>query len=180
MRVAILGNSGSGKSTLARALAAADDIPILDLDSVAWAPDPPPTLRPDELARADVRAFCRRNAAWIVEGCYATLIEAALAEGAALILLDPGLDACLANCRARPWEPHKYASKAEQDASLAFLLDWVADYYTRSGPMSLSAHRACFDACAGPKRALFALPDLRTLDAGLLAWLHDTRRPPTP
>jgi adenylate kinase family enzyme len=180
MRVAILGNSGSGKSTLARALAAADDVPILDLDTVAWAPDPPPTLRPDALARADVRAFCRRTASWIVEGCYATLVEAALAEGAALILLDPGLDACLAHCRARPWEPHKYASKAEQDANLAFLLDWVAGYYTRGGPLSLAAHRTCFDAHRGPKLALDAVPDLRALDAGLLAWLRDSARPSPP
>lgn len=175
MRLAILGNSGSGKSTLARALAAADDVPILDLDTVAWAASEPPTLRADDLARADVRAFCRRNAAWIVEGCYATLIEAALAEGAALILLDPGLEACLANCRARPWEPHKYASKAEQDANLAFLLDWVSDYYTRDGPMSLAAHRACFDAYRGPKRALQSLPDVDELDSGLLAWVRGSR-----
>ena len=46
-------------------------------------------------------------------------------------IVEPGREQCLANCRARPWEPHKYASKAQQDEKLAFLLDWVAAYYER-------------------------------------------------
>ena len=54
--------------------------------------------------------------------------------------------------RARPWEPHKCASKAEQNAKLAFLLEWVRDYYRRDGELSLTGHRALFSAYAGPKR----------------------------
>ena len=71
-----------------------------------------------------------------------------------LVFLNPGLAACLQNCRNRPWEPHKYASRAEQDSKLEFLLDWVADYYRRDGDMSLVRHRAIFDAYQGPKREL--------------------------
>jgi hypothetical protein len=31
--------------------------------------------------------------------------------------------ACIENARKRPWEPHKYASKAEQDKNLDRLID---------------------------------------------------------
>lgn len=127
MRVAILGNSGSGKSTLAAALAAVGDAATLDLDTVAWEAGPAPTLRDEDLARADVRHFCRTHPHWVVEGCYASLIDAALDFEPTLLFLNPGVEACLANCRARHWEPHKYASQADQDANLAFLLSWVAE-----------------------------------------------------
>lgn len=155
MHIAILGNSGSGKSTLARTLAAASglDVALLDLDTIAW--DPGVVPRPRERAFAELDAFCRAHPHWIIEGCYGDLVDHALREHAPeLILLEPGLDACLAHCRARPFEPHKYASKAEQDANLEFLLGWVADYYVRDGHMSATRHAAIFDAYAGPKRRL--------------------------
>lgn len=172
VRVAILGNAGSGKSTLARALAVAAGVPYLDLDSIAWEADRPAVARTEELARGDVHAFCRGNGSWVVEGCYATLIEVALSYGPALILLNPGREVCLANCRSRPWEPHKYASKEEQDENLQFLLSWVEDYYTRSDSLSLTAHLACLAGYKGPKRVLQSLPDVQDLDPALLAWVR--------
>ncbi len=66
--------------------------------------------------------------------------------------MNPGEEACLRNCLNRPWEPHKYASRAEQDERLAHLREWVSDYYRRDGDMSLRGHRAIFDAYDGPKR----------------------------
>jgi len=171
MRVAILGNSGSGKSTLAAALAAAAKSAVLDLDTVAWEPGETAESRDEALAREDVRAFCRSNDGWIVEGCYATLVAAALEFGPKLLFLNPGLRVCVENCRARPWEPHKYASKQDQDANLPFLLSWVADYYTRTGPLSLAAHRACFQSYAGPKRELRSLPRVGELDPEFVTWV---------
>lgn len=161
MRLAIVGNSGSGKSTLARRAAAAAApervVAHLDLDSIAWEPSGtsavPPRLRPVAEAAADVRAFCRANEHWVVEGCYAGLVRAALKFSPTLIFLDPGVDACLEHCRNRPWEPHKYKSKGEQDEKLAFLFDWVRGYYTRDdGDLCLKAHRELFDGYVGPKR----------------------------
>lgn len=170
MRVAILGNSGSGKTTLSRGLAQMAAAPVLDLDTVAWEPERPTTLKPEHAAREDVHAFCLNHERWIVEGCYANLIEAALTHSPHLILLNPGEEVCLANCRARPWEPHKYASQSAQDANLQFLLSWVSDYYTRGGPLSLAAHEACFEAYPGPKRELNSLPT--SPNGELLAWLR--------
>jgi adenylate kinase family enzyme len=172
VRVAILGNSGSGKSTLSHWLARAAAAPCLDLDTVAWEPEQPTTLKPEDVARQEIQAFCRSHESWIVEGCYANLIESALSYSPHLILLNPGEDICLANCRDRPWEPHKYASSAEQDANLPFLLSWVSEYYTRNGPLSLAAHVACFRGFTGPKRELASLPDLISPNAELLAWVR--------
>jgi adenylate kinase family enzyme len=152
LRIAIVGNSGSGKSVLARELAARHHLPALDLDTVAWEPGKIAVARPIEDALADVRAFTADRERWVVEGCYAELTRAALGFSPLLIFLEPGLERCLENCRNRPWEPHKYASKAEQDSKLEFLLAWVRDYYTRDGDLSLRAHQALFDEYAGPKR----------------------------
>lgn len=157
-RIAIIGNAGSGKSTLAWQLAGQLDLALLDLDIVAWEPDRIAVPRPPAAAVADVKAFCRSYPQWVVEGCYPDLIGTTLQWRPHLVLLDPGLDQCLANCRARPWEPHKYRSRAEQDRKLDMLLAWVAGYYHRGGDMSLEAHEALFEAYRGPKQRLSRLP----------------------
>jgi adenylate kinase family enzyme len=152
MRIAILGNSGSGKSTLARHLAAAHGLSMLDLDTVAWEPGQIAVPRDPAAAVAEVRAFCGSQERWVVEGCYAGLVEAALEFSPLLVFLEPGVEVCSANCRERPWEPHKYRTKAEQDERLAFLLAWVEEYYSREGELSLKAHQALFETYSGPKR----------------------------
>lgn len=133
-------------------------MPVLDLDTVAWEPGQIAVPRPEDAQRADVAAFCRAEAGWVVEGCYGSLIEVALDEGATLVFLDLSADECVAHCRARPWEPHKYPSKQVQDDKLEFLLSWVRDYDTRDGDMSRARHRALFDAYVGPKDRLTHAP----------------------
>jgi len=170
MRIVIIGNSGSGKSTLARALAAPAHTSLLDLDTIVWEPGQIAVARPIEAVHADLDRFCAEHAGWIAEGCYGGLAERllGLAPGPAiesdpgprpeLIFMNPGEAACLRNCRARPWEPHKYASKAEQDEKLEYLLAWVSDYYRRTSDASLARHRAIFDAYGGPKREITEQP----------------------
>ena len=158
MRAAIIGNSGSGKSTLARRLSVAHLVEVLDLDQVAWDPTRITVLRPVETALADVRRFCAARDSWIVEGCYASLIEGALEHEPELWFLDPSAERCIANCRSRPWEPHKYASKADQDEKLSFLIEWVREYYTRDGDTSFKVHRELYERYTGAKRWLTELP----------------------
>ena len=154
MRVAIVGNSGSGKSTLASQIAAAHSLVSLDLDTVAWEPGKIAVPRSADAAAAAVIAFCGQHDRWVVEGCYAGLVQQTLEHAPILLFVDPGVEACLANCRNRPWEPHKYASKAEQDEKLEFLLTWVREYSSRDGDLSLSAHQAIFEQYRGPKLRL--------------------------
>ena len=160
MRTAIIGNSGSGKTTLARALAHGLSIPTLDLDTIYWEPGRVAVERPVPARLADLDAFCSQHPSWIIEGCYADLIEAALPRRPELILLNPGLDACVSHCKRRPFEPQKYRSKAEQDRGHEFLLKWVEDYYVRNGPMSLEGHLELFRRYNGPKRQVINLADL--------------------
>jgi adenylate kinase family enzyme len=154
MRIAIVGNSGSGKSTFASQIAAAHSVVSLDLDTVAWEPGNVAVPRSAEQAAADITAFCARHDNWVVEGCYAGLLQQVLEYGPILLFIDPGVEACLANCRSRPWEPHKYASKPAQDEKLELLLSWVREYYSRDGDLSLSAHQSLFENYRGPKLRL--------------------------
>ncbi|MBK9796844.1 MAG: shikimate kinase [Holophagaceae bacterium] len=154
MRIAIIGNSGSGKSTLARQIASSYGLTALDLDTLAWVPGKVAIPRDHTSAEADVTAFCSSNENWVVEGCYAGLIQTALSYSPVLIFIEPGVEACLSNCRDRPWEPHKYKSKSEQDEKLPFLLNWVRDYYSREGDLSLGAHHSLFESYQGSKRKI--------------------------
>ena len=172
MRFAILGNSGSGKSTLANWLAQSANLGVLDLDSVAWEPSQPAVQRPSALAESEVAAFCAARTRWVVEGCYANLIEVALQFEPLLVFLNPGLDGCAANCLKRPWEPQKYPSKQAQDANLKFLMSWVAEYYRRDGPMSLRAHQEIFGGYSGRKIELQRVPELSPPEPEVFAWLR--------
>lgn len=151
MRFAILGNSGSGKTFMANWVGQTAGLPVLDLDTIAWEPDQPGVARSHDLATADVVRFCSAPGGWVLEGCYEHLIGASFPFRPLLVFLNPGLETCINNCHSRPWEPHKYPSKQSQDENLAFLLSWVGEYYTRSGPMSLEAHRQTYAAYPGPK-----------------------------
>jgi adenylate kinase family enzyme len=69
-RVSVVGNSGSGKSRLARKLAAALDVPYVELDAIfhqpGWVPLPDAefTARVEAAAAAD---------GWVIDGNYSTV-----------------------------------------------------------------------------------------------------------
>lgn len=148
-RLLIYGNSGSGKTTMAKALAAEGRIPHLDLDLIAWASPGERLSLEESLTR--LHEFHRQHESWVIEGSYGSLVEAAAPLATELRFLNPGVDACVANCRSRPWEPEKYASAEEQDARLAFLLDWVRSYDTRDDEYGLAYHQMVFDNFHGVK-----------------------------
>ena len=150
-RYVLLGNSGSGKSTLALRLARGASLPHLDLDTLAWTTASPPRRRPVAESVREISSFMEANDRWVIEGCYSDLLESPLPRCTRLVFLNPGIEACIQNARARPWEPHKYASKEAQDANLEMLLGWIRDYETRRDVFSLAAHRALFDDFAGAK-----------------------------
>lgn len=150
-RIVIFGNSGSGKSSLAKSLAALHGAAHLDLDVIAWEAGRPGVRAPFEESRRALARFVEGADAWVVEGCYSELLKAAAARCTELIFLNPGVEACVENCEARAWEPHKYPSPEAQDANLKMLVAWVREYETRDDEFSLRAHRRLFDAHAGRK-----------------------------
>lgn len=144
-RIAIVGNSGSGKSTLALRLTRTRGLAHLDLDTLAWEPVMPPVRRPLADSAREIDTFTHTNLRWVVEGCYADLLTLVLPLCTLLIFLNPGVEACIQNARTRPWEPHKYPSKAAQDANLKMLIRWICEYNRRADVLSLAAHRSLYD-----------------------------------
>jgi adenylate kinase family enzyme len=159
-RIVVFGNAGSGKSTYAAQLARLKGLSHLDLDTLVWEPGKVAVSRPTAAVEADLRHFLDRHTRWVIEGCYSEWVHLASRECTELVFLNPGEAVCLAHCRARPWEPHKYSSPEEQNRMLDFLLGWVRAYYTRDESCSLVRHEALFRAFAGPKRELNAAPEL--------------------
>lgn len=153
-KLIIFGNSGSGKSTLATGLSEAYALTHLDLDTIAWQPTMPPQRRPIPESWADIEAFLQQHQGWVIEGCYGDLLSLLLPFASQIIYLDLPVELCIANARNRPWEPHKYPSKQAQDANLAMLIDWIAQYSSREDSFSASAHGALFAAFDGPKLTL--------------------------
>lgn len=151
MKILVFGNSGSGKSTYAQSLAAAHGLTHLDLDSIVWEPGKIAVQRDPQAIAASLDAFIAAHPGWVIEGCYGELVESAALHCSQLVFLNPGLEACLANNRRRPWEPHKYASMEHQNSMFDALQTWVADYYVRDDAWSCAAHRRIFDDHPGPK-----------------------------
>lgn len=149
-KILIFGNSGSGKTTLATKLSKQHDIPHLDLDNVSWAT--PGVRKEFKDSLNEIHAFIQENESWVIEGCYGTLLAEVAADCTEMHFLNPGIDACLENNLRRPWESHKYESKAAQDKNLQMLQDWVREYENRQDEYSLQQHRAIFNNFKGVKQ----------------------------
>lgn len=150
MKLVLLGNAGAGKSTMARRLIGNRQIPCLSLDEIAWDPGVQRKPLPESLEL--LNDFLKTNDQWVIEGCYGDIIEAALPQCTELRFLNPGLEACVAHCNRRPWEPSKFSSAEQQNAMLARLIQWVKEYETRNDDYGLKRHRQIFDNFSGTKR----------------------------
>jgi len=155
-KIVIFGNSGSGKSTLAKRLSAQHGLKHLDLDLLAWDKERPTERRPLAESGKEIAEFIAENQGWVVEGCYSSLLSLVISQCNQVIFLNPGVDACVANCKNRPWEPHKYPTPEAQQENLAMLLQWVRQYPDRTDEFSLAAHQALFDQFSGKKTVYHA------------------------
>jgi hypothetical protein len=101
-----------------------------------------------------VKRWISAHQSWIIEGFYSDIIEPVLAFCDKLIFLNPGIDACLAHCRSRPWEPEPFSSWQEQDEHLDGLIEGVKSYEERTDDSGLSRQRDLYESFAGKKREL--------------------------
>jgi len=153
-KVLIFGNSASGKSTLAKQLAESEGLAHLDLDLLAWQPTSPPTRTPLEESRQAIEAFIFQHETWVIEGCYSDLLAMAALSSSEVIFMNLSIEDCIANANKRPWEPHKYNSKAEQDANLVMLIEWISQYELRQDTFSKAAHLQFYQQYKGAKQIL--------------------------
>jgi adenylate kinase family enzyme len=154
-RILLFGNSGSGKSTLASRLSSAT-MAHLDLDTLAWLPSQPPQRMPLSESRVLIDEFTANNGSWVIEGCYTDLLELLAEKATEIVFLNLPLEQCLLNASLRPWEPHKYASKEEQDANLEMLIDWITRYEQRDDVFSIAAHTQFYGGFSGTKTCILS------------------------
>lgn len=157
-KVLIFGNSGSGKSTLAKELNNYEGLAHLDLDTLAWLPTNPPQRMPISDSETAIEDFMCSNDKWVIEGCYSDLLEIAAPSSNEVIFMNLPVESCIENTRSRPWEPHKYESKAAQDANLEMLIDWITQYPRRVDVFSESAHKSLYEKFTGKKRIYTSNP----------------------
>jgi adenylate kinase family enzyme len=150
-KVVIFGNSSSGKTSLARKICGVDNLCHLDLDSIAWRHGSSPVRKPIEEARREIEEFIKANECWVIEGCYSDLLEIVIPEAGEMIFMKLPVEACIANAKNRPWEPHKYKSKKAQDANLSMLIHWISQYTDRRDCFSKASHEALFASYQGKK-----------------------------
>ncbi|MDC0598689.1 shikimate kinase [Gammaproteobacteria bacterium] len=153
-KVLIFGNSGSGKSTLANKLCFSEGLSHLDLDILAWKPAMPPERKPINESELEILAFIHSNEGWVIEGCYSDLLEIALPFSNEIIFMNLPIGSCIENARNRPWEPHKYESKEEQDNNLDMLTSWISQYSERKDTFSELSHKNLYAQYSGKKSML--------------------------
>lgn len=150
-KVVIFGNSGSGKSTLATELALKNQLAHLDLDTIAWKASKTPERQTILESSKSINDFLITHNNWVIEGCYADLLEIVTPKTDKVIFLNLPVSACVANAKNRPWEPHKYKSKEAQDENLDMLIDWISQYTSRNDTFSKVAHEKLFEEFQGKK-----------------------------
>ncbi len=154
-RIVVFGNSGSGKTTLARVLTSQYGLAHLDLDSLAW--DSPGVRRSLTESASTIRDFIHEHSEWVIEGCYGDLLEQVLPYASEVRFLNPGVEACIANCRARPGNGRNTIRRRPRIRSWTSCS--IGCVSMRVAPMStsLARHRELFEGFRGPKVELSSL-----------------------
>ena len=155
-KILIFGNSASGKTTLAKQFAKHEKLAHLDLDLLAWQATTPPTRKPLAESSESIKDFISQHDNWVIEGCYSDLLVIAQSASSEIIFMNLPIINCIANAKNRAWEPHKYASKVEQDANLAMLIEWISHYESRADTFSKAAHLEFYKQYLGEKKMLTA------------------------
>jgi adenylate kinase family enzyme len=144
-RTLIMGNAGCGKTWLASRLGTTLGLPVVHLDDMHWEPGHNGIARDKALRDADVRAAARADT-WIMEGVYGQLVNMVLSRVTALIWIDLPEGECTENIRQRGMQGE------ESDEQFQDLLNWVAEYRTRTKNWNSSeAHSRMFAAYSGSK-----------------------------
>ena len=97
-RVIVIGCPGSGKSCFARALQKKTGLPVSHLDLLYWNSDR--TVVPREMFLERLYAVMGQPC-WIIDGNYASTMEARLAACDTVFFLDYSTDICLSGIRER-------------------------------------------------------------------------------
>lgn len=152
-KVVIVGNSGSGKSWLGQRLAQCFRVPCVGLDEVFWEPGGYCVKRAEVEVEDRLREV-QSMSAWVVEGVFGHLAERVTPHADLLVFLDLPWTECCANLMQRGSESSRQLDAASAEANFQRLLQWAANYETRSGKASRSYHEHLYESCAAEKYRL--------------------------
>lgn len=110
-----------------------------------------PQRSPISEAKSVIEEFIDSNQGWVIEGCYTDLLEVAAPFANEMIFMNLSIDQCIENALNRPWEPHKYQTKEEQDNNLGMLIEWISQYRERADVFSYQSHFRLYEEFKGKK-----------------------------
>ena len=117
-RVIIIGCPGSGKSTFARALHEKTGLPLHYLDMMYWKPDR--TTVEKAVFRAQLQELLTFDR-WIIDGNYASTMEARMAACDTVFFLDYPTELCLDGVRRRRGTKHADLPWVETEEDAEFI-----------------------------------------------------------
>ncbi|MFT5610101.1 MAG: hypothetical protein ACI9WC_002204 [Arenicella sp.] len=91
---------------------------------------------------------------WVIEGRYTDLLETLGPYSTEIIFMNLPLETCVENAKRRRWDPRKYESAHAQDANLQMLLEWIAQYPSRTDNFSEASHLALYQQHTEQKRMI--------------------------
>lgn len=133
-KVIVIGCPGSGKSTFSRALRERTGLPLYHLDLLYWNADRTTVER--AVFRGRLSAILAEER-WIIDGNYASTMEARLAACDTVIFLDFPAAVCLEGIRARRGKPRDDMPWIETEADGEFE-DFVRRYNEEQRPYVLA------------------------------------------
>ena len=157
VKVCILGNSGSGKSYLAKKLGGAlnsDISTLVFLDSLYFVPERNENgslIRRSDSEKAQlVEQIKSGQDGWIVEGVFGELIESFLdnTPNAIILFLDIDWEVCQRRIVQRP---NNIEGVMDTPESMAKLLKYAENYFTRTDKRSHLGHSEIFQSFQGIK-----------------------------
>ena len=135
-RIVILGNGGSGKSYLGEDLARKLESNYISLDDLFWEPGGFDIKRPPEHVDADIDRFKVQDS-WVVEGVFGGMAEKFTPYADLLIILSIEWEVCRTSMLSR-------SKPGQTESSLAELVTWCSEYYSRDNKNSLKHHELLF------------------------------------
>ncbi|MBU2862477.1 hypothetical protein KO489_01325 [Reinekea forsetii] len=136
-RIVILGNGGSGKSYLGEELSGKIECNYISLDDLFWEPGGFNIKRSPEHVDADIDRHKVQDS-WVVEGVFGGLAEKFIPYSDLLIVLSIEWEVCKASMLSR-------SKPGQTESSLAELVTWCSEYYSRENKNSLKHHELLFN-----------------------------------